>query len=458
MATTLKRESVHSNGHYKRRDEVMLLPTMRLVQPPRKSRFIAKMLGAIFLLTPVALVFVPWQQNVTGSGSVVAFDPVDRPQEIDAPISGRINNWFVVEGSRLKKGDPIVEIIDNDPNYLERLKSQREAVRTKQVAYEEKVRFSKLQIELLEQARDLAIEAAQNHLDMAKARVNQAEADVNASRAAYERNTYNYNRQRELRKEGLTAVQDLELAERDYKQSVEMVKAADAALVSANKDVEAKQADLDRVKPAEDAKIQDALGYQQAAIGEVESTRKEVQMMDVAIDRQLTQEVNAPRDGVILRILANKTLNGQVTAGEPLVMLVPEVEDRVAEIFVDGNDAPLIQKGDPVRLQFEGWPAVQFVGWPSVAVGTFGGKVLLVDPTSNDMGKFRVLVEPHVGDGDEPWPSTKFLRQGVRAKGFVLLRRVALGYEVWRRLNGFPPVVAQNEPGSETKVKVKRPK
>ena len=139
-------------------------------------------------------------------------------------------------------------------------------------------------------------------------------------------------------------------------------------------------------------------------------------------------------------------------------MLVPEVADRVAEIFVEGNDAPLINKGDPVRLQFEGWPAVQFVGWPSVAVGTFGGKVLLVDSTSNEMGKFRVLVEPHVGGGDEPWPSTTYLRQGVRAKGFVLLRQVALGYEVWRRLNGFPPVVAQNEPGSNEKVKVKRPK
>ena len=34
--------------------------------------------------------------------------------------------------------------------------------------------------------------------------------------------------------------------------------------------------------------------------------------MDVLIDRQRTQLVTAPRDGIIFRILANKTLNGQV--------------------------------------------------------------------------------------------------------------------------------------------------
>ena len=117
-------------GHYRTRDSVLLLPSMRLVQPPRKSRQIAKLLALLFVLTPIMLIFVPWQQSVSGSGSVVAFDPVDRPQEIDAPIGGRINNWFVVEGTRVNKGDSIVEIIDNDPNYLERLESQREAVRS----------------------------------------------------------------------------------------------------------------------------------------------------------------------------------------------------------------------------------------------------------------------------------------------------------------------------------------
>ena len=40
--------------------------------------------------------------------------------------------------------------------------------------------------------------------------------------------------------------------------------------------------------------------------------------------------------------------------------------------------------------------------------------------------RFRILVVPD--EDDEPWPEPMFLRQGVRAKGFVLLDRVSIGY------------------------------
>ncbi len=446
-----------SNGRPQLADPVLTLPSLRLVQPPRKARVIARLLAVIFLLSPVALIFVPWQQYVSGSGSVVAFDPVDRPQEIDAPISGRIERWHVVEGSVVEAGDPILDIVNNDPEYLSRLQSQREAERIKLEAYQQRVELVKLEAQLIAQARDLAITAAQNKLEVARARVKQAEAAIIEEQAGLVRNTYNYNRQRQLVADGLAATQDVELAEMSYNQSRAGVTYAQAALVSAQEEVKASQAELERVTPSEDAKIRKVEGELKAAEGLVESTKQAFTSLETQISQQLTQFVKAPRDGIIFRILANKTLNGQIIAGEPLVLLVPDVASRVAEIYVDGNDAPLIQKGDPVRLQFEGWPAVQFVGWPSVAVGTFGGEVILVDSTSNDMGKFRVLVGPSSVEGEQPWPEERFLRQGVRAKGFVLLQQVALGYELWRRLNGFPPVLAE-PPGSEEKVKVKRPK
>ena len=87
-------------------------------------------------------------------------------------------------------------------------------------------------------------------------------------------------------------------------------------------------------------------------------------------------------------------------------------------------------------LQFEGWAAVQFASYPEAATGTFEGRVYLVDPTSDGHGKFRILVEPAPG---ATWPDEAFLRQGVRAQGWVILNEVRLGYEVWRLLNGFPP-------------------
>jgi hypothetical protein len=126
-------------------------------------------------------------------------------------------------------------------------------------------------------------------------------------------------------------------------------------------------------------------------------------------------------------------------AGDSIASFVPETANLVVELYMDGNDVPLIHAGDSVRLQFEGWPAIQFTGWPSVAVGTFGGKVMLVDSTDNGQGKFRILVEPD--PNSEPWPSTRYLRQGVRTNGWVLLNQVSLGYELWRQFNGFPPTV-----------------
>ncbi len=118
--------------------------------------------------------------------------------------------------------------------------------------------------------------------------------------------------------------------------------------------------------------------------------------------------------------------------------------DRAAEIWVHGNDAPLISVGRKVRLQFQGWPALQFTGWPSVAVGTFGGIVKTVDAAAgNNKDQFRVLVIPD--ENCDAWPANRFLRQGTRANGWVLLDQVGLGFEAWRRLNSFPPTVAMPE-------------
>jgi hypothetical protein len=39
-----------------------------------------------------------------------------------------------------------------------------------------------------------------------------------------------------------------------------------------------------------------------------------------------------------------------------------------------------------------------------------------------------------------------------------MLSRVTLGYEIWRQLNGFPPVVAKDAAAAEGKKNEKKPK
>jgi multidrug efflux pump subunit AcrA (membrane-fusion protein) len=164
--------------------------------------------------------------------------------------------------------------------------------------------------------------------------------------------------------------------------------------------------------------------------------RSEVSRLDVRLARQANQIIVAPMDGIILR-----RTHGEggvlVKAGDMLALFVPKTDSRAVELWISGNDIPLIRIGQDVRVQFEGWPAIQLSGWPSVAVGTFSGVVKVIDNADNGKGAFRILVTPKP---NEEWPDSRYLRQGVRVNGWVLLSDVTLGYELWRRFNGFPPL------------------
>jgi multidrug efflux pump subunit AcrA (membrane-fusion protein) len=167
----------------------------------------------------------------------------------------------------------------------------------------------------------------------------------------------------------------------------------------------------------------------------------ELSRIEVRLARQSVQSVKAPRSGTILRRMSGQG-SDLVKPGDVLAVIVPDTESRAVEIWIDGNDAPLVHPEQHVRLQFEGWPAVQFSGWPSVAAGTFGAEVAFVDPADNGQGKFRVVIVPTKG---ESWPSSRYLRQGVRANAWISLSKVRLGYELWRQFNGFPPSLTEEK-------------
>lgn len=319
------------------------LRALRLVQPERDYRVFVLWYGGGFLLLFLGLALLPWQQVALGYGRVVAYSPVDRQQDINSPIDGRIQRWHVSEGTRVTAGQLIVELVDNDPEILQRLRSERNALEKRARAAALGVRTSKL----------------------------------------------NLDRQKALLEKGLSASRSYEQANLEYTRYM-----VDEANASA-----------------------------------------ELARMDSRLARQMTQSVRAPASGTILKILSGQGAQ-IVKAGQTLAAFVPETASRAVEIWVRGNDVPLVYEGRKVRLQFEGWPALQFSGWPSVAVGTFGGVVRLVDAADNGDGKFRIVVQP--GEGDS-WPEPRYLRQGVRAVGWVLLDEVGLGYELWRQFNGFPP-------------------
>jgi hypothetical protein len=83
---------------------------------------------------------------------------------------------------------------------------------------------------------------------------------------------------------------------------------------------------------------------------------------------------------------------------------------------------------------FDGWPSIVFSGWPNSSYGTFGGEVVAMDNFISQNGKYRILIAQYTED---PWPSG--IRAGSGAIGMALLKDVPVWYEIWRKMNGFPP-------------------
>jgi len=407
------------------------LPALSLVGSTRFTYAFSRFLIIVFLLLIVGILFVPWRQNVIGNGKVVAFDPLDRFMNVESQLAGRIKVLNIVEGQVVTKGQVIAEIEDNDPLLLERLQSQKKLLESRKQFAEGKV----LQIE----AQEIQIELAKtNAINAAQEAVNIAQSEVKTIDLEQKRTT-------ELYQKGLSS-------RRDYEQIILKVETSGAKLKSA-------ESLLSKALAEYGSLLASIRGQREAASGEVETTQKEIIDLEVKINQTERLVITAPRDGVVYKIQA--TAGTYLSPGEKICSIIPQTDSRYVEIWLDGNDIALIKAraeidgevipGSEVRLSFEGWPSIQAMGWPQLAVGTFGGEVVFIDTASDGNGTFRVLVGPAedavnryngAGEVKVGWPDKeRWLRQGTLTQAWFLLEEVSLWEEVWRQINGFPPLI-----------------
>jgi membrane fusion protein, adhesin transport system len=411
------------------------LPVLRRARSSRKLRWFSRALFIAFLALLIGLFILPWQQFVGGEGRVIAYNPLERAVNVEAPLAGRVLRAFIVEGQPVKQGDVLFELVDNDPNLLANLRVQREAALARRDAAKQRVESLATQVAELERSLPLAVEAAQTRLDAAKYAATTAQLQFDRVQALF------------ADRRGLASQREFELATLERDRANAELTRAEAELKRASVDI---RATLGGTAAQSDSARADLAAADQSLV-----------TLDIQINQTQMQRVVAPRDGIVFRVQA--TEGTFLRAGSPLCTVIPETDNRMVELWLDGNDMPLVQvretdaagkilkRGSPVRVQFEGWPAVQVIGWPSVAVGTFGGEVVLVDATDNGRGQFRVLVAEWPDEvrrdgsaGELTWPGPRWLRQGVRANGWVLLQRVPLWFEVWRQMNGFPPALGDD--------------
>ncbi len=159
---------------------------LRDVKVPKIFRAIFFMLLIAFIALVAFLIYVPWVQTAGGRGVVTTLNPNERQQDINALVPGRIEEWFVRDGSAVKKGDPIVRITDIDPQLIQRLEAEQAQVEVQLQAAKSALATAEIDQRRMAELFQAGL-AARRDYEQAQIRVDQmrgsvAEAEANLAR------------------------------------------------------------------------------------------------------------------------------------------------------------------------------------------------------------------------------------------------------------------------------------
>lgn len=435
--------------------------SLKQVEDRTSGKVLRRLLGVFFGFFFI-LLFIPWTQNIRSGGMVTTIKPDQRPQTIPSVIAGRIEQWYVQEGQFVEKGDTILrisEIKDDyfDPNLLSRTQEQVKAKELSVQSYMEKVKALDNQIDALATTGRLKLEQTKNKLKQAYLKVTSDSMDFVAAKVDYQIAQDRFGRMEKLREDGLKSQTDLESRKLKLQESqAKVISAENKLLASRNELINAKvelnsiQAQYrDDISKAESEKFT-ALSNMYDA--EATVTKLQNQYMNYSI-RTGFYYILAPQTGYVTEAL-QVGIGETIKEGTPIMSIMPADYDLAVAMYIRPIDLPLIQKGQHVRIQFDGWPAIVFSGWPNTSYGTYGGEVFAIDNFISPNGKYRLLIKPD--PEDHPWPDA--LRVGAGTNNMVLLKDVPIWYELWRQINGFPPDYYINESGTATGMKYKEDK
>jgi multidrug resistance efflux pump len=419
-------------------------------------KILNRIIAGVSVLGCIAL-FLPWTQNISGTGAVTTLKPNQRPQSIQSIISGRIEKWYVQEGDFVKKGDTILFISEikedyMDPNLVQNTKNQVEAKKLSGQSYGAKVGTLSTQIQAIENEKTVKLQQAQNKIKQARLKIKSDSIDVVAIKTQLKIANTQYNRAVQLHKDGLKPLTDVE-EKRLKQQDVEakIITQENKFLTSKNEYISA-NAEINRISAEYAEKASKAQSDQYTAMSNQYDTQAQVnklqnQYANYSI-RNGMYYIKAVQNGYINRALQSG-IGETIKEGTPIATIMPSEYDLAVETFVSPMDLPLIRKGEKVRVWFDGWPTIVFSGWPDMSYGTFGGEVVAIENFISENGKFRILIAPD--PTEQKWP--KQLSIGSGAQTMALLNTVPIWFEAWRVLSGFPPDYYKPKEKKEKKKK-----
>jgi multidrug efflux pump subunit AcrA (membrane-fusion protein) len=368
----------------------------------------------------------------------------NRPQDIQTQIAGKIAKWYVKEGDMVRKGDTILflsEVKDDylDPLLVERTREQATAKRNSIDYYKGKAATTQMQIQAIEKGRELKIQQLKNYLNQLRSKLKAEQAELVAANNDYTFALDQRDRQRKMFQEGLVSQTQLQQRELAYQNSTAKKTVIENKIAQTKQEIENNQVEQNSAIQEYMEKMQKAEGERLSSLSEANTSLADAAKLDnQATNYQMRNKmyvITAPQDGQVVQV--KKSGIGEIIKdGESIGTVVPAgLSNFAVEVFVRPVDLPLIDRGQKVRLIFDGFPTIVFTGWPEGSYGTFGGEIVAFENTISENGMFRVLVTPD--RDDKPWP--RQIKVGSGAKSIVLLKNVSIWYELWRNINGFPP-------------------
>ena len=371
----------------------------------------------------ILILFVPWTQNINTSGVVTTQFQEQRPQQINSIIPGKIIKWWVKEGDYVQKGDTIVELADTkddylDPRLIERTNDQLTAKKQKVDFYDSKISNIKGQLIAIEAGFKLKEASIKNKIEQLQRKILIDSAELAAANIDLQVGTNQYNRASKMLNDGIISLVDYERRTQSFNKAKAGFQEKQQKFLNTKQDVLIARIELNTLKQDVNDKlfklkgdIANSNSEKSTVIAEVAKNENELSNYRI---RGSQKWLIAPQTGQIIK--AKKAgINEIVKEGEMIVEIVPNSFLYAVELFVKPMDLALLNKGQDVRLQFDGYPAIVFSGWPNSSYGTFAGKISAIETNRNENGQFRVLIVPD--ENEKKWPSN--LKIGTGAQGFA---------------------------------------
>jgi multidrug efflux pump subunit AcrA (membrane-fusion protein) len=395
--------------------------------------------GGIFILA----LFLPWTQNIRSNGNVTALQPDQRPQAIQNVIAGKIEKWFVREGQLVRKGDTILEISEIkseyfNPDLVNNTGRQLEAKNFSVKSYMQKLEAIDAQINAMISSRQFKMEQAENKLFQSQLKFRNDSIEWSAVRLNEKVAKEQLDRMEKLHQEGLKSLTDLEGRRMKYQENQVKALSQQNKITTSRNEVLNAEIELQNIQADFREKIAKLESDKNATLSsmydaEASMTKLQNDYVNYSI-RSGFYFITAPQDGFVSKAIQSG-VGENIKEGTDIVTIVPANYELAVEMFVNPMDLPLLDTGQSVRVQFDGWPAIIFSGWPGVSYGTYGGRIVAIDNFISENGKYRILVTHQPGTPE--WP--RQVRMGGGANCFTLLKDVFVWYELWRNINGFPP-------------------